>query len=267
MIIRIIKLVQNEIYKLIMQKFTYLSITCVIGIVMLWGIGLDYLFSENTYFTSGYLFLLISTRTTISLMGVILILIFSSLLVSTEVSSGTLQMMLINPISRLEFFSAKVITGMMFSLILLISTIIPALIIGSIHFGYGDYIEGGIILFTKGEIFLNIFFCFSLLLIPLLAFCCYGLLFSVITNNVGFSIGFSVGSVIFLDVIKERLDISPFLFQSYIETPFEIVMNIVEGFKVNWKSEILSCIGVPTIWIIGCFSIGLFIFQRKDYKS
>lgn len=262
-----IKLIQNEVYKLIKQKFTYFSIICVIGIAVLWGIGADYFFPESTHSGSEYSFLLISTRTAISIIGVILILIFSSMLISTETSSGTLQMLLINPVSRFELFFAKAITGIIFSIILLVSTILPALIVGGICFGYRDYTESGITLFTKGEIFLNIFYCFSLLLVSLIAFCCYGLLISVITNNVGFAIGFSVGSVIFLDVVREKLNLSPFLFQSYVEVPFAIVNDIVEGFEVNWKPEIFSCIGVPVIWIIGCFTVGFFIFSRKDYKS
>jgi ABC-type transport system involved in multi-copper enzyme maturation permease subunit len=267
MINKIIKITQNEIYKLMKQKFTYFSIICVIGIIVLWGIGANYFFPEGTNPGSGYLFLLLSTQTSISFVGVILILIFCSMLISAETSTGTLQMILINPISRLEFFIGKAIAGMIFSFILFISTILTALIIGGIHFGYGDYVEGEITLFTKGEIFLNIFYCFSLLLIPLFAFCCYGLLISVFTSNVGSAIGFSVGSILFLDVIREKLNLSRFLFQSYIETPFEIVKNVTEGFDINWKPDIFSCIGVPAIWIIFCLCIGFLFLSRKDYKS
>ncbi len=267
MIIRIVKLVQNEIYKIIKQKITYFSIICCCGIVVFWGIGTDYFFPENVQPGAGYFFLLISTQTALNFLGVLLILIFSSILISSEASSRTLQMMMVNPVSRLELFLSKIIAGMIFSFLLLLSIVITSLIFGGIHFGYGDFVEKGLILFTKSQIFLEIFYCFLIILFPLLAFSCYGLLISVITNNVAYAIGVSVGTIIFLDIIRERLNLSPYLFQSYIETPFKIVKSITEGFKVNWKPEIFYCIGIPLIWAIGCFSIGIFIFVRKDYKS
>ncbi|MHA2128135.1 MAG: ABC transporter permease [Promethearchaeota archaeon] len=267
MIIRIIKLVQNEIYKIIKQKITYFSVICGVGVVIFWGIGADYFFPGNVQPGAGFLFLLISTQSALNFLGVLLILIFCSMLISSESSSGTLQMMIVNPVSRMEFFSSKAIAGMIFSLILLSSILITSLILGGIHFGYGDYVEEGLILFKKGQIFLEIFYCFLIILFPLIAFSCYALLISVITNNVGYAIGVSIGSVIFLDIIREKLNLSPFLFQSYMETPFNIVKSITEGFEVNWKPEIFACIGVPLIWAIGCFSIGFFIFSKKDYKS
>lgn len=267
MIIRIIKLVENEIYKITKQKITYFSVLCGVGVVVFWGIGADYFFRGNGERGTGYLFLLISSQSALNFLGVPLILLFCSMLISSEASSGTLQMMIINPVSRTEFFFSKAIAGLMFSLILLSSILITSLILGGIHFGYGDYGEQGLILFKKGRIFLEIFYGFLVLLFPLIALTCYGLLVSVITSNVGYAIGFSIGSVIFLDVIKEELGLSPFLFQSYIETPFNIVRSITEGFEVNWEPEVFLCIGVPLIWVVGCFSAGLFIFVKKEYKS
>jgi len=240
---------------------------CGVGIVVFWGIGADYLFQGNGEPGTGYVFLIISSQSALNFLGVPLILLFCSMLISSEASSGTLQMCIVNPVSRMEFFFSKAIAGVMFSLIFLSSILITSLFLGGIHFGYGDYVERGLILFTKGRMFLEMFYGFLLLLFPLSALTCYGLLVSVVTSNVGYAIGFSIGSVIFLDIIKEKLSLSPFLFQSYMETPFNIVRSITEGFEVNWEPEIFSCIGIPLIWIVGCFSIGLFIFSKKEYKS
>lgn len=246
---------------------TYFSVICGVGIVVFWGIEAEYFFPENLQPGAGYLFLLISSETALNFLGVLLILIFSSGLISSESSSGTLQMMITNPVSRLEFFLSKTIAAMIFSLILLSSILITSLIFGAIHFGYGDYVEEGLILFKRGQIFLEILYCFLIMLFPLIAFCCYGLLISVVTNNVAYGIGFSIGSIIFLDIIREKMNLSRFLFQSYIETPFNIVKSITEGFEVVWKPEAFYCFGVPLIWAIGCFSIGFVIFSKKHYKS
>lgn len=237
------------------------------GIIALWGIGTDYIFSGGRNSGIGYLFVLFSTQTALSFLGIIFILIFSSLLITSELSSGTLQMFLVNPVNRFEFFISKIIIGWLFSFILLFTTFFSAFIIGALRFGYGDYVEEGIKLFSKEQILSEILLCLLLTLIPLLAFSCFGLMISVLTRNLGYAIGISVGSILFFDLIRERLSLSPFLFQSYVETSFELVKSLAEGFAVSWKPEIYSLIGVPLAWAVGCSAIGLFIFSRKDYKS
>jgi len=263
---RVKDLVQNEIYKMIHQKFIYLSIIFLIFVVVISGIGIEYLLPESSNVSSGYLFVLISSRTAISMIGIILILIFSSMLISYETSSGTLQMMLINPVSRLEFFLAKLITAMIFSILLLITIILTAFLVGKITLGYGDYTERGIVLFTQWQIVSNLLYCYLILLFPIFCLCSYGILISILISDVGFSIGLSVGSIIFLDIVKERLNLTPFLFQSYIETPFELAQDIVEGFGIDWTPKIFYCLGISGAWSVVFLFIAYLIFSKKDYK-
>lgn len=267
MALRMIELSRNEMFKMFRSKLTYFFQACVVGIILFWGISTNYFFPDGSQPGTGYNFLLISTQTAMSFLGVILILIFGSLLVSSETASGTLQMNLVNPVSRLEFLAAKLIAGWFFSIFLVLSTALPALAIGGLKFGYGNYTEEGLTLFTWQQIFTAIVFCFLLLLIVLLAFVSYSLLISVLTANTGYAIGLSVGSVLFLDLVRERLKISPYLFQAYVETPFDLVKSLTEGLDITWKPDIYFCIGVPLGWSVACFGAAFFIFSRKDYKS
>ena len=252
--------------KMFRQRFTYFALSCGSGLALIWGAGADVIFEGESQAATGYYFLLISNQTIISFVGVILILIFSALLISSETASGTLHMNLISPISRLEFLTAKLITGFSFSFLFVLSVCLPALTIGGLRFGYGSYIEAGLVIFTRWEIFKNIIFCYLLLLIVLLAYVSYGLLISVLTRNTGFAIGMSVGGVLFLDLVSERLKISRYIFQSYVETPFNIVRSATEGFSIIWKPGVLNCLGVSLAWIITCFVLAIFIFSKKDYK-
>jgi len=265
--IPIFELTRNEIFKMFRSKITYFFLACAVGIILLWGVSADYFFQARSHPGTGYNFLLISNQTAMSFLGVILILIFGSLLISSETASGTLQMNLVNPVSRLEFLTAKWIAGWLFSLLLILSMVLPALVIGRLKFGYGPYTEKGLTIFTRGQMFTAIVFSFVLLLIVLLAFVSYSLLISVLTSNIGYAIGLSIGSILFLDLVRDRLKISPYLFQAYVETPFDLVKSMSEGFAISWKPDIYLCIGVPLVWSAACFSTALFIFLRKDYKS
>lgn len=264
---RLIGLTRNEMFKMFRSKLAYFFLACSTGIILLWGVSADLFLQDPSRPGTGYYFLLTSVQTAMSFLGVILILIFGALLVSAETAAGTLQMNLVNPISRLEFLASKLIAGWLFGLLLLVSMALPALIIGGLKFGYGNYTEEGLTLFTRARIFTAILFCFLLLLIILLAFVSYSLLVSVLMANVGSAIGLSVGSVLFLDLIRDRLRISPYLFQAYIETPFDLVKSLTEGFNISWKPDIYLCIGVPFAWSVACFAAAFLIFSRKDYKS
>lgn len=258
---------RNEMFKMFRSKLTYFFLACGMGIILFWGISANYFFADGSQPGTGYNFLLSSNQTAMSFLGVILILIFGSLLVSSEASSGTLQMNLVNPISRLEYLAAKLIAGWFFCFLLVLSMALPALAIGGLKFGYGNYAEEGLILFTRQQIFMSVVSCFLILLIVLLAYVSYSLLISVLTPNTGYAIGLSVGSILFLDLVRVRLNISPWLFQSYIETPFELVKSLTEGLSITWKPDIYLCLGVPLAWSVVCFMAAFFVMSRKDYKS
>jgi len=265
--LRITALIRSEIFKMFRMKLTYFFFACGVGIILFWGISTSYFFPDGSQPGIGYVFLLSSTQTTMSFLGVIFIMIFGSLLISSETASGTLQTNLVNRISRLEFLSAKLIVGWLFSLLLVLSMALPALAIGGFKFGYGHYVEAGLILFTRQQIFTGILAGFLVLFVVLLAYVSYSLLISVLTSNPGYAIGLCVGSVLMMDFIKGRLNISPFLFQSYVEMPFELVKSMPEGFNIAWKPDIFLCLGVPLAWTVVCFAAALLIFTRKDYKS
>ena len=265
--LRITALIRSEIFKMFRMKLTYFFFACGVGIILFWGISTSYFFPDGSQPGTGYVFLLSSTQTTMSFLGVIFIMIFGSLLISSETASGTLQTNLVNRISRLEFLSAKLIVGWLFSLLLVLSMALPALAIGGFKFGYGHYVEAGLILFTRQQIFTGILAGFLVLFVVLLAYVSYSLLISVLTSNPGYAIGLCVGSVLMMDFIKGMLNISPFLFQSYVEMPFELVKSMPEGFNIAWNPDIYLCLGVPLAWTVVCFAAALLIFTRKDYKS
>lgn len=264
---RLIGLTQNEIYKLFRFKLTYFFISCAVGIILLWGASADLLFRDPSQPGIGYYFLLTSTQTAMSFLGIVCILIFGALLITAETTAGTLHMILVNPVSRLEFLVSKLAAGWFFSILITVSVGFVALIIGRFKFGYGDYVEEGVIVFTQSHIFSAILTTFLLLLITLLAFVSYSLMISVLVSNIGYSVGLSVGSILFLDLVRDRLGISTFLFQGYVETPFELAKSLTEGFDIVWKPEIYFLICVPFAWSVICFIIAYLVFSRKDFKN
>jgi len=144
---------------------------------------------------------------------------------------------------------------------------LPALIIGGFKFGYGNYVEEGLVLFTRQEIFSEIIVCYLVVSVVLVAYVSYSLFISVLIPNPGYAIGLCVGVALMMDFVRVRMNISSFIFQSYIETPFELAKGIAEGFKGTWRPDVYFCILVPLAWAIIFFTLALYLFARKDYKS
>ncbi len=264
---RTFSLIRLEFYKVLRLKLTYLFLASTALVIVIWGISSAYFFPDKAQPGTGYNFLLTSNQTTMSFLGTMFVMIFCALLISAETASGTLQTNLTNPISRGEFLTAKFAAGWLFSLLLILSMALPAVIIGALKFGYGGYIEEGLVLFTRRQMFSNIIVCYFILAVIISAYVGYSLLVSVLISNPGLAIGTCVGTVLMMDFIRGKLGISSFLFQSYIEAPFDIARGMTEGFIPAWRTEASLGLGVSLAWTLACFAAAQMIFQNKDYKS
>jgi ABC-2 type transport system permease protein len=261
----IIALFYLELFKMFRLKLTYFLLGFIVLSSFLWGMAADLFFTDKSDASNGFIFFITSAQSIMSLIGTIFILIYCSLLISSETASGTLHLNLVNPILRSELLLAKMMGGWVFSLLITFCIGITSFIIGSVKFGYKD-IQEGMIIHTKSQIFLLIINNLLILSFVLLAFVNYSLLISILTSNSGQAIAFSVGGILLLDIIKYRIKISPYLFQTYIEKPFDLIKDNLENFGISGKSDVIQCFVVSLIWASLCFFISLLILNKKDLK-
>src|SRR5690606_15584471 len=104
---RIVNAYQVELLKALHLKSTYLGLGLVAAAVL----SAPLLHPLTRDGRSDYAFIAFVTPATINLLGLVLLLAWCAGLVCTEVSSGTVRLVLVRPLRRWEFLAAKLLLG------------------------------------------------------------------------------------------------------------------------------------------------------------
>lgn len=263
--LKTLSVVVNEIYKIFHQKVNYLYIFSIAGVVLLSIFEISQVIRGTNQW--GFLYLIAAVQTTFNFIGIMVLLIFSSSMISSEVEKKTVRNILIRPVSRLNFFLGKAVAGLIFQEVLILVAVITGVLAGMIYFGFSDLVENGVVLYTKRQIITNFLFACLITSLPLFAVTSYGLLISSFVDSTPGAVGLSIGSFIMLDIAKEKLGFAPYFFSSYIGTPFAVINDMVQGFYFTWTPRIYYCVGVSVIWIITFLSIGIIKTKKRGFNG
>ena len=261
--LKILSLTFNEIYRIFHQKTTYLYIFSIMGIVVLCAFEVSQITrGANQH---GFLYLTLAMQTTFNFIGVMVLLIFSSTIICSEVERKTIRNILTRPVSRMDFFLAKLLSALIFQQILILVAVTTGITVGIASFGFTDLVEHGTLIYTKQQIGLNFLLSCLVISFPLFAVTCYGLLISSLVDSVVAAVSVSIASFIVLDIAKVRFGFAPYIFSSYIGTPFTVVADMIEGFHFTWTPKVYYCIGISVIWIVGAILVGTMRIRHRDF--
>jgi ABC-type transport system involved in multi-copper enzyme maturation permease subunit len=195
--------------------------------------------------------------------------IFAAMLVASETSRGTLRTILTRAVTRQQFLTGKILSGLVYLLLLFAANIIPALLIArSYPLQAADDRDIAIPgLLEQVRIFSA---AIALTLLPQIATVCFGFFVSVISTNVATAIGVALGMLLSIQPIKEfisygdfRLD--PWLFSSYYDTAMGIANSKAGGIYELWnQSKTYMLLGTSAVSSALFLGIGYWVFSRRD---
>ncbi|MDQ7779313.1 MAG: ABC transporter permease subunit [Planctomycetota bacterium] len=233
-------------------------------------------------------------------LGAFFLLVFGSLLVSSEVAQGTVRTTLQRPIRRIDFMLAKVLILLTATLFLAVVIASAGLLLVHVLVGFGNVTDlqwetefrahsntgpeaaspeateptsarrPAWLFFYGSEMKAFALKSFLLLLLP---FACAGFLGFFISSIVS-SPGTAVGiAVIVHYVLSALLEIfkgwQRYYFESYFEQALSWLLNVSQGIKthltpfkaVSWTS---SEVYVPLAYIVAFVVVSVLVFQRRD---
>ena len=203
---------------------------------------------------SDYGFIAYSTRMAQDLLGLLLLLMYCAGLVSSELSSGSIRMVLVRPVKRWEFLGAKLMLGMSYAVVL---TVLAGGSSWLLAFALGDVAGvsyGGEMIYTAQSM-RNAYMVGALLsLAPQFAAVGYAVMLSTWTRNTGAAIATAIGLWVILDTVKYSLGVAPYLFLTYLETPWEVFSAHSEVMDATWFPVAKYCL------ITSSASLVLFVF-------
>lgn len=260
MIGRILGAYQSEIDKALRNTLPYIGAALMLAMIgvaaLIRPLAVD---SE-----SDYDFLAFAVQLSLNVLGFLIVLLFSSSLVSPELASGSIRIMLVRPLRRSELIAAKILTGMTYALVLNLLALGTAWIVAAwwgeligVYYGaellHGDQEMAGAYAAAAG-----------LALLPQFAGVALGVFLSACTKNTAAAITSAIGIWWVLDAIKYPLRIERYVFTTYLERPWMLFADMANGIPVDWTPVVIRAVAVSLItWAV--FSIlAAMLLSRRD---
>lgn len=262
MIRRILTAYWVEYTKYSRLPFTFVGPVLVLLLILLAPLGHP-LVQDGV---SDYDFIAYALPMALNLIGFLMILVFSASLVSSEVSSGTIRLLLVRPLRRQELLAAKTLVGLTY--VLLMSGT-ASVLVWVIAYGLGDLsgVEyGGELIYTGAEMQQVFLASLALSLLPQLAGVAFGIMISTFTRSTSTAIGLAVGSWLVLDFLKYPLRFSPVLFSSYLERPWSVFQDRSNALDTGFFPDAYWAIASSAGAILICLGIASFALSRKSLR-
>lgn len=193
-------------------------------------------------------------------------------MVSNETTSGTIRFLLIRPPSRGRIITAKYLTALFYTAILVIFFALVCISLGLPLFGSGDLIihhygRFDISFIPETEVPPRIALAFVAAIWSMTVVASIAFLFSTLAeNSIGPIIGTMAVVVVFLVLGNLPLDffrtLKPYFFTTYMINLWQQFLNVPIPWQEILRSAIILCIHNA-----GLFLIAFFVFKRKDIKS
>lgn len=253
-----------ELDKALRRRFTYLGF--ILTILALAAAPLVQRIHADG--ESDYTFIAFATPATLNLLGLLFLLAYCAGLVSSEVGSGTVRLILVRPVGRTAFVVAKLLLGFTLAAAL---TAFVGLLNWGIVLAIGDargISYGGELLFTSNEV-LQTYIRGSLLgLAPLFAAVAYAILVSTLTRSTGAAIGAAVAVWFLVDLVKHPLGLAPYLFSSYLEVPWApFQAQVANAVDPRWMPDAAHCLAASLSAIVAFSAAAVLVFRRRDLHA
>ena len=255
---------KHEVAKAVRLKFTYLG-----PILVLLAVCCAPLMHPITRDdVSDYGFIAYATPLALNLIGVLVILLYCANLMSSELGSGTLRMLLVRPVYRHDVLAAKLLLGMTY--VVLLTALVTATSWG-LAFAFGDLrgvTYGGEQVYSNAEMASAYGLGLLVNLCPQFAAVAFALMLSSFTSSAGAAVGSTVGIWILLDTLKYPLGIAPYLFTSYMETSWRVFQDRANVLPPSdWFPTTGYCILASAVSFVLCMAISTWVLSRRDLSA
>lgn len=214
---------------------------------------------------SDYDFLAYVLPLSINMFGHFMVLIYAATLISADLNTGAIRMILTRPIRRREYWAAKFLHGITYLIALNLIALFTAW--GVVHMlgNLSGVYFGDELLFSDREMTLTLLTTMGLTLIPQCAVVSYALFFSTMTRNPSTAIVLSVGGWLGVEALKYPLHIAPFLYSTYAESPWTVFSDRCSAFvDAQFVPEAYWGIGISLLYMMVFTGVSLFILSRRN---
>jgi ABC-type transport system involved in multi-copper enzyme maturation permease subunit len=267
MLSRVGRLFSAEMTKAWYTKLPYLGVACSALMALIAKQSVESFAQPGEITASSYFSASINLSSTLTTW--VFSTIFASMLVASETSRGTFRTLLIRPVSRIEFLSAKLLSGIAYMLLLFATNAGVSLAIARGYPLAGAF-DSRIEIPGAAEQIGTYSIALLLSLLPQIAAVCFGFVVSVLSANVGTAVGVSLGLLLSLQTAKQFIRIGEFelnrwVFNTYYDEAMRIASIKASGMYEVWlQDKVFFLIGTSLVSAAVFVTIGFWSFLRRD---
>ncbi|KPJ63622.1 MAG: hypothetical protein AMJ45_07200 [Syntrophobacter sp. DG_60] len=189
--------------------------------------------------------------------------------IAGESAAGTFRISLIRPVSRTQVMTAKFITTLIYTTLLILFLGLLSIGLGILFFGRGDFLvprPRAVLVLTEGQTWLRFGLAYILAIWAMWTIASLAFFLSTLAeNSLGPVIGTMAIVIACLIISRTPLQlfkkIKPFLFTTYVDGWLKAFQE-----PIPWN-EISSSVLYLGMYIFGFFALSLIVFNRKDILS
>jgi len=201
----------------------------------------------------------------LNLIGFLMLLLYAAGLVAGEVERGTIRTVLVRPVYRGEFLTAKFMNAMSYAILL---TLLAALSAWALAAAAGevtgiDY--GGELIYTGQE--MNVAFGVALLLnlAPYLTGAAYAVMISTLARRSATAAAAAVGGWLVADYAKHALQVERFVFSTYLDQSWMVFSDRCKGIPTPFFPEAGIGLAVCAAWFLVFVGIAFVAIRRRNF--
>ena len=261
MIRRILLACGAEWTKYSRMPLPYLGVAVIIGL----SVATVFIYPVRSDGMSDFGYIGHAVPSALNLAGFLILVGYTATLVSGEVASGTIRTVLVRPIARHEYLSAKLLNGLAYSLLLAFVSVLTAWICALSLGELTGIAFGEELMFTTAEVYGAMALAALLNLAPHFATVAYALFVSTITRRPAAAIGLAAGTWLLIDYVKHPLGISAFLFTTYLDQAWIVFQDRCNALDTPFFPEAIYGLLICFAWFVVFGLASVFVFGRRSF--
>ena len=213
---------------------------------------------------SDYDFLAYVLPLSINVFGHFMTLIYAASLISVELSNGSIRMALTRPLRRREYFIAKALHAITYAIVLNLIALSTAWALVHMLGNFSGIYFGDELIYTDNQMRKTLLATLALSFLPQCASISFALLLSTATRNTAAAIATAIGGWIVIEIIKYPLNIAPYIYSTYAETPWTVFNDRCNAWETSFLPDAYWGMGLSFVYILLFSSMALFILGRRN---
>lgn len=212
-------------------------------------------------------FIGVAVPAALNIVGFLLLLIYTAGLVAGETESGTIRTVLVRPLRRWEFLTAKLLNAMTYAVLLNLTGVIGAWIVVAIQGEASGIDFGGELIYTTQEMNVALALAALLNLAPHLTAAAYALMISTLVRRSATAIAAAVGGWLLVDYMKHALRFDEFIFSTYLDHGWIVYSDRCKGLATPFAPEVYYGLAVSAAWFVLFTGVAFAVFRRRNFGS